>query len=270
MKLLIFGDIFGRNGRRLVAKYISSLKDKYSPDFIIGNSENITSGKGPVLKHIIEMKELGFDCLTGGDHTFSNLRDIREYLEDKDSIQLRPFNYYESRLYKVPGKGFRIIEKDGKKLLVINLIGSAFIGGQSHNPFIKVDELLESFKDEKFDGIIVDFHRETTAEIYAMSEFLSSRVSVVYGTHTHVQTNDEHILGTGTAMITDIGMVGSLHSSIGQTFDTRLPQFISGLNIFGERPEQDMGLGCVNGIYVEIEDFKCIKIEKIRIIEENK
>ncbi|HBA44455.1 TPA: hypothetical protein DEG21_02510 [Patescibacteria group bacterium] len=56
--------------------------------------------------------------------------------------------------------------------------------------------MLEDFKSKKmdFDAIIVDYHRETTAEIYAMSEFLSSRVSFIYGTHTHVQTNDEHIL----------------------------------------------------------------------------
>ncbi|MCK9272215.1 YmdB family metallophosphoesterase [Candidatus Gracilibacteria bacterium] len=270
MKLLIFGDIYGRNGRRLVKKYLPSLKEKYSPDFIIGNSENMTSGKGPNLKHILEMKELGFDCLTSGDHVFNHLKEIKEYLESEDSIQLVPANFYESRFYKAPGSGLKIIEKNGQKLLIINLLGNAFIGAQSSNPFIKVDEMLEDFKAKKieFDGIIVDYHRETTAEIYAMSEFLSSRVSFVYGTHTHVQTNDEHILSSGTGMISDIGMVGPLHSSLGQTFETRLPRFISGLNIFGSRPEQDLGLGCLNGVYVEIENKKCKLIEKIRIIEE--
>jgi len=114
----------------------------------------------------------------------------------------------------------------------------------------------------------VDYHRETTAEIYAMSEFLSSRVSFIYGTHTHVQTNDEHILKSWTWMISDIWMVGPLHSSLGQTFETRLPRFISWLNIFSARPEQDLWAGCLNWVYVEIEDKKCKLIEKIRIIEE--
>ncbi|EKE26006.1 MAG: Metallophosphoesterase [uncultured bacterium (gcode 4)] len=270
IKLLIFWDIFWRNWRRLVNKYLPELKNKYNPDFILWNSENITSWKWPVLKHILEMKELWFDCLTWWDHTFSNLKDIKDYINEKDSIQIRPLNYYESRFYKVPWKWFRVIEKDWKKLLVINLIGSAFIWGQSFNPFIKVDEILNEFQNEKFDGIIVDFHRETTAEIYAMSEFLNGRISMIFWTHTHVQTNDEHILSNWTGMITDVWMIWSFHSSIGQTFETRLPQFISGLNIFWERPEQDLWLWCINWIFVEIEDFKCVKLDKIKIIEEEK
>lgn len=270
MKLLIFWDIYWRNWRRLVKKYLPSLKEKYSPDFIIGNSENMTSGKWPNLKHILEMKELWFDCLTSGDHVFNHLKEIKEYLEGLDSIQLVPANFYESRFYKVPGQWFKIIEKNWQKILVINILWNAFIWAQSSNPFIKIDEILEDFKSKKieFDWIIVDFHRETTAEIYAMSEFLSSRVTFIYGTHTHVQTNDEHILSSGTWMISDIWMVGPLHSSLGQTFETRLPRFISWLNIFSARPEQDLWLGCLNWVYVEIEDKKCKIIEKIRIIEE--
>ncbi|MBP8017037.1 YmdB family metallophosphoesterase [Candidatus Gracilibacteria bacterium] len=267
MKLLIFGDIYGRNGRRLINKYISDLKKKFKPDFIIGNSENMTSGKGPNLNHIIQMKGLGFDCLTGGNHVFAHLKEIKDYLDQKDSIQIRPANYYENKKYPVPGKGFLIIEKGGYKILVINIMSEVFIPGQMYNPFLKMDEILESFKKQKFDAIIVDFHRETTAETYAMSEYLNGKITLVYGSHTHVQTNDEHILSKGTGMITDVGMVGSFHSSIGQTFETRLPMFITGTNIFNEKPEQDLGLGLVNGIYVEIENKKCVLIDKIRIIE---
>lgn len=270
IKLLVFWDIFWRNGRRLVNKFLPDLKRQYNPDFIIWNSENITSWKWPVLKHILEMKELGFDCLTWWDHTFGNIKDIRNYLEEKKSIQIRPLNYYESKFYKVPGNGYKIIEKAGKRLLVINIIWNIFMWGNTDNPFIIIDSLLEKFIDEKFDGIAVDFHRETTAEMYSMSEFLNGKISLIYGTHTHVQTNDEHILSKWSWMITDVWMVWPLHSSIGQTFETRLPQFISGLNIFWEKPEQDLWLWCVNWIYVEISDFKCTKIEKIRIIEDKK
>ncbi|MDD2565877.1 MAG: TIGR00282 family metallophosphoesterase [Candidatus Gracilibacteria bacterium] len=266
LKFLILGDIFGRNGRRLVKKFLPELKKQYSPDFMIANSENMTSGRGAVVKHILEMKELGFDCLTGGNHSFANLNDNETYINSSDSIQIRPANYFDHPEYPVPGKGYKIIEKNGKKILVINLLGNSFMGGHIYNPFMKVDEILAE-TGNNFDSIIVDFHRETTAESYALSEYLSGKVTLVYGTHTHVQTNDEHILSSGTAMITDIGMVGSLHSSLGQKFESRIPNFATGINIFSAKNEVDMGPGLVNGIYVEIEDRKCIKIEKVRLIE---
>lgn len=65
MRLLIFGDIFGRIGRRMLHANLLQLKKQYQPDFCIANSENITSGRGPALNHIYEMQSLGFDVLTG-------------------------------------------------------------------------------------------------------------------------------------------------------------------------------------------------------------
>lgn len=268
IKLLIFWDIFGRNWRRLIKKYIQELKWRYSPDFIIWNSENMTSGRAGVTKHILEMKELWFDCLTWWNHSFSNLKDNEEYFNSKDAIQIRPANYFNHPKYKVPGKWYMIVEKYWKKILVINLVSSVFIWWQVYNPFMKADEIFKETWD-KFDAVIVDFHRETTAESYAMSEYLNWRVSLMYWTHTHVQTNDEHILDKWTAMITDIWMVWSLHSSLGQKFEWRIPGFVTGLNIFSPKNEVDMWPWLVNWLYVEIEKWKTVKIEKIRIIEEN-
>jgi len=33
-----------------------------------------------------------------------------------------------------------------------------------YNPFLKIDEILEENKQEKLDGIILDFHKEATSE----------------------------------------------------------------------------------------------------------
>ncbi len=109
-----------------------------------------------------------------------------------------------------------------------------------YNPFLKIQEILDQYSKETFDGIIVDFHRETTSEIYCMSEYLSGKASLIYGTHTHVQTNDEHILSSGTAMITDVGMTGAFHSAIGQEFSTRLTTFLTGVNFLSGKPEQSL------------------------------
>lgn len=212
------------------------------------------------------MKELGFDVLTGGNHVFSNLKDSGDIFSDPESIQIRPANYFEQTNYPIPGKGWKVVEKNGQKLLVINLMSSVFMHDSLDNPFQSIERILSGFQ-EKFDAIIVDFHRETTAELVNMAHFLDGRVSVVYGTHTHVQTNDERIFPKGTGMITDLGMTGPLWSSLGQTFESRLPPLLTGIKIFGPKTEQVVGEGILTGIFVEIQAGKCIHIEKIRIQE---
>ena len=63
----------------------------------------------------------------------------------------------------------------------------------------------------------MDFHAEATSEKLGMGYFLDGKVSLVFGTHTHVQTADEKILPGGTGYITDIGMCGPSHSVLGVT-----------------------------------------------------
>lgn len=48
-----------------------------------------------------------------------------------------------------------------------------------------------------------------------MGHYLSTRVTAVLGTHTHVQTSDEIILENHTAYITDVGMTGPELSILG-------------------------------------------------------
>ena len=63
-----------------------------------------------------------------------------------------------------------------------------------------------------------------------MGYYLDGRVSAVFGTHTHVQTSDDHVLGGGTGYITDVGMTGPINSVLGvkpeiaiNKFKTRMP-----------------------------------------------
>ena len=56
--------------------------------------------------------------------------------------------------------------------------------------------------------IVVDVHAEATSEKMALGRFFDGSVSLLYGTHTHVQTSDEQIFAGGTAYLTDVGMTG--------------------------------------------------------------
>ena len=193
MKLLVIGDIFGKLGRRMVQEHLPALREQYEPDFIIANSENICHGKGPQMKHITFLQDLGCDVLTGGNHSFINSDDISDYMDQDDAIQIRAANYFESMYApRMPGKGFKLVEKDGKKLLVISLLSNTFMRDSLYNPFIRVQEIIDEV-GQQADAIVVDFHKEVTSEGYAMANLLDGKASLIYGTHTHVQTNDDQI-----------------------------------------------------------------------------
>jgi len=97
---------------------------------------------------------------------------------------------------------------------------------------------------------VVDFHAEATSEKRAMGFFLDGRVSLVFGTHTHVPTADAQILPRGTAYVTDLGMVGARHSVIGLDVPSALAGFTTGLPSFAEPAR---GLVEVNAVLVDVD-----------------
>src|SRR5690606_41434808 len=95
-------------------------------------------------------------------------------------------------------------------------------------PFKTADTLIAEAK-EATSNILVDFHAEVTSEKIAMGWYLDGKASMVVGTHTHVQTNDDTILPQGTAYITDVGMVGSKEGVLGMQRDAVLHRFLTGM-----------------------------------------
>lgn len=133
-------------------------------------------------------------------------------------------------------------------------------------PFRKADELVDELK-KKHKCILVDFHAEATSEKIAMGWYLDGRASMVVGTHTHVQSNDERILPEGTAVITDVGMVGPRDGILGMKRDAVLQKFLTGLPV---RFNVDEGKWHFHAVVVEIEEStgRAMKIEKIRLMED--
>jgi len=72
MIILYFADIFGRPGRKAVQACIGDLKATYTPDFIIGNVENLAGGRGVNRRTLEELNELGFSAYTSGNHIWDN------------------------------------------------------------------------------------------------------------------------------------------------------------------------------------------------------
>ena len=111
-------------------------------------------------------------------------------------------------------------------------------------------KLVDEIK-AKVDIIILDFHAEATAEKQAMGYYLDGDVTVIFGTHTHVQTADEKILKKGTAYISDIGMTGPMDSVLGMDKDAALKRFLTALP---EKYRVADGETMLNGCIFEIDD----------------
>ena len=203
--LLFIGDVVGKTGCDFLASKLSGLKKQYNIDVTVVNGENSSQGNGITEESADSIIRAGADVITTGNHAFRHRDSMHIY--ERDFI-IRPANYPEGGCV---GKGVCTLDMGAWSLTVINLMGTAFMDALD-NPFTKIDEILEN-TDSK--NILVDFHAEATSEKKAMGHYLTDRVTAVVGTHTHVQTSDEIILGGGTAYITDAGMTGPEISCLG-------------------------------------------------------
>jgi len=260
MKVLFIGDIVGSVGREAVKQVLPSLKAKYNPHVIIANGENAAAGRGITRQIVNEFFEWGIHGITMGNHTWDN-KNIFEWIDEEPRI-VRPANFHQS----APGRGMAIISANGKKLAIINIQGRTYLP-VNDDPFTLAEQLIEEAYATT-PNVLVDFHAEVTSEKIAMGWYLDGKASMVVGTHTHVQTNDDTILPQGTAFITDVGMVGSREGVLGMQRDAVLHRFLTGMPA---RFVVDEGKWHLHAVAVELDDKtgRALKIEKIRLTEDS-
>jgi calcineurin-like phosphoesterase len=113
------------------------------------------------------------------------------------------------------------------------------------------------------DAIFVDFHAEATSEKMAMGKFLDGKVSAVVGSHTHIPTNDCHVMPQGTAYQTDAGMCGDYDSVIGMDKNVPLQMFLHKRKF--DKMEPAKGEATICGCVVEINPQNGLAISIIPI-----
>lgn len=221
MRILCLGDVVGRPGRDALTHCLKDIRERYAVDFVVVNAENAAGGAGVTSKIAQQFLDLSCDVLTLGDHVWDQ-KDLEPFLDESAQI-VRPANFPPG----APGRGSCVREStSGVKVGVINLLGRTFMRYLVECPFRKGRELVEELKAQT-PVIVVDFHAETTSEKVAMGHYLDGQASIVFGTHTHIQTADEVILKGGTAYITDLGMSGPYDSVIGQDKEQILQRFLT-------------------------------------------
>lgn len=247
MKVLLIGDINASSGREVVRKYLPKIKEKFEIDFTIANVDNIAHGIGVTVNTICEMDDLGIDVYTGGNHIF----DKKDQFSILGSIPnlLRPMNFPS----QLPCKSFLISEVKGKRIMTAHFMGQTYMSQNLNDPF----EMVNNFLNEhalltNVDAIFIDFHAEATAEKYGFAHMLDGKMTCVFGTHTHVQTNDNHVLPGGTAYISDLGMCGNYDSVIGMEKQGVIKNFLLKFNAV--RMESARGDGTFCGAVVDVDE----------------
>ncbi len=246
----------GRAGRAAITQRLAGLRTAWRLDFVVVNAENATSGAGLTGAHAKALLDAGADCLTLGDHAFDQ-KEMLQFIETEPRI-LRPLNYSKS----APGKGARLFDVKGRKILVAQALGQVFMKRPFDDPFSALDGALKTLGGQAA-ARIVDIHAEATSEKMAMGHFLDGRASLVVGTHTHVPTGDAMILPGGTGYLTDAGMCGDYHSVIGMEKTEPLRRFITGMP--KDRFTPSTGEATLSGVMIETDPAgKAASITPIR------
>jgi metallophosphoesterase (TIGR00282 family) len=208
----------GSPGREVLKTHLPLAREQYHVDAVIANGENAAGGFGLTTQTADEMFAAGVDFITSGNHIWDK-REFRSALDETDRI-LRPANYPPT----LPGRGAgTFVAANGVTVGVVNLMGRVFMPPVD-DPFRIGRELVDELR-QRTKVIILDVHAEATSEKMALARYLDGSASLVFGTHTHVQTSDEQILSGGTAYLTDVGMTGPSEGVIGMETAAVLERF---------------------------------------------
>ncbi len=253
LKILALGDVVGTQALERLTSELSEIRRETEADLIIVNGENANGIHGITPQQAEALWSAGADVITGGNHTFFP-KGIAQALDDRKYL-LRPANFPS----QAPGKGDTVVDLGFCRVLVMNLIGRVAMDSYD-SPFDAAEKILRQ-NEGKYDVAICDFHAEATSEKAALARCFDSRIHVLFGTHTHVQTNDARILNGGTGFITDIGMCGPVDSIIGVKSELVINKFRT---MLPTRFEVAEGPISVNGAVFEVNLDKkaCQKVLK--------
>jgi metallophosphoesterase (TIGR00282 family) len=227
MNIFYLGDVMAEPGLRLLERELPKLRKELALDLVVAQAENLSDGKGVRIDDFERLQAAGVDFCTGGNHSL--FRDeIYTQLDDPDEPIIRPANYPQG----TAGLGYKFIETPKGNVLVISLLGK-IVGKDADkpvdNPLLVVDRIIDDAKNTKRVATVVNFHGDFSSEKRVIGHYLDGRASMVVGDHWHVSTADADVLPGGTAHITDVGMCGSLDSSLGITFNSIVRRWHDGV-----------------------------------------
>ncbi len=250
MNILYLGDIYGQRGIDVVGRLLADLRKEYDVDLVIAQGENTSEGRSLIRKDYETLRNFGVDVFTGGNWSLFRPEAL-ELLEDPEIPVIRPANYPEG----TAGKGWFVAGTHTGKVLVVSLLGS-IVGKDADkptdNPLRVIDRILDDLRGQTFAAIVVNLHGDFSSEKMIIGYYLDGRAALVAGDHWHTPTADAMVLPKGTAHITDVGMCGVLHASLGVKLDVVIDRWKNG-HINRNEPEMNGPLQ-LNGVLVDVDE----------------
>ncbi len=258
MQILMVGDVVAGPGRRFLQKNLPGFKRFNGVDLCIVNGENAADGNGLTPAAVEELFAAGADVITTGNHVYRRA-EVYDLLE-REPYLVRPANFPAGN----PGKGYCIVDKGAYLAAVVNLAGITGMD-YANNPFDCIDAILQELTRQRVKVIVVDFHAEATSEKRAMGFYLDGKISVLAGTHTHVQTSDACVLPKGSGYITDLGMTGAVQTVLGVAPDIVIRKFKTNLPARFHTPDGECDMeGCL--FDVDEKTGLCRSAQSVRIL----
>lgn len=249
MRILYIGDIMGPMGVAVVERVLPDLRREERLDVVLAQAENVTDGKGLNVADYEKLRSLGVDGCTGGNWTVHR-KEILNLLSDSKIPVVGPANMPECA-----EPGFKYVDSPAGRVLIISLLGK-IVGRDAENPVANpiqtIEKILASQADIPRAATVVNIHGDYSSEKVVMGLYLDGKVSVVVGDHWHVPTADARVLPMGTAHQTDVGMCGSLDSSLGVTLGSVVPRWRDGVQT--RNVLETNGRGQFNALLVDVDE----------------
>jgi len=255
MRILALGDVVGSCAVDYLGKTLWSIRSREKIDFTVANGENASEIRGLAATDAKALLGAGIDLLTLGNHAFGK-RDLYDLLDNSAEI-IRPANFPVSS----PGNGYAIARVGGLRLLCINVQGRVYLDPLA-SPFETVDRILEREKGS-YDLSLMDIHAEATSEKLAIAHYFDGRISVMFGTHTHVPTADTSILPNGSGYVTDLGMCGPTDGILGTDKAAVIERFVT---MMPNRFSVATGPVEAQGVIFDLDD-STLSVRSVRRIE---
>ena len=171
-KILALGDVVGPRAVEYLSKNLWRLRSKVRADLVIANGENSAEPNGIDKVSAKSLFDCGVDVITTGNHVFRK-SSVFSYLDDEEYI-LRPLNFPN----ECPGHGDAIIKIDGIKILVLNVLGQAYMD-VADSPFSAVERALERNEGE-YDFCVLAVFAAQTADTGGCTHGVQIRVLVTH------------------------------------------------------------------------------------------
>jgi metallophosphoesterase (TIGR00282 family) len=262
MNLLYIGDVMGEMGMQAVEKILPELKQSRDIQVVLAQVENVTEGRGITPNDFARLQRAGVDCGTGGNWSLWR-EEINSLMADPLIPIVRPANYPAG----TPGLPYKYLKTPAGNILIVTLLGHVVgrdADKETDNPLKTIDKILADEPAEKRIATVVNFHGDYSSEKFVIGYYLDGRVSLIVGDHWHIPTADASVLPKGTAHMSDVGMCGSLDSSLGVTLESIIPRWRDGLqtrNVLATN-----GRSQFNALLVELDEQtgKATNVEHIR------